>query len=230
MLLSKYPIMGMGYVNGAIYIYSKLYNMKKLFFLAAIAFAVSATAQVKGFDPKKIDTKSTKAKAAASLKEKKANKGSGAFTSTDDCGAFTKTETDKDGTQFQSAKDFLIVSSDGVTGLAFTMSNFMLEGSKYVMLVGVALEKATCVEKGATKIVINYEDGTQATFPNFQADNCDGIVKTFFGKKLENEAALNDLKTKKVKSIKVTASEKTIIKTLSENNQIQLQGTIKCLS
>ena len=207
--------------------------MKKLFFLAAIAFAVSASAQIRGkaaaFDPKKIDAKSTKTKASASLKSKAANKGAAAFTSADDCGAFTKTETDKDGSTYQAAKDFLIVSNDGTTGFGFTMSSFMLEGDKYVMLVGVALEKGFCVAKSSTKIVITFEDETQVSFTNFQADNCEGVVKTYIGKKVGNEADVEKLKTKKVRSIKLVGVEKSIVKPLSENNQIQLQGTVKCL-
>lgn len=203
--------------------------MKKLFLLAAIAMTVAFTASAQKFDPKKIDAKSTKAKAAASLKNKKANKGASAFTSADDCGAFTKTEAEKDGTTYQAAKDFLIVSNDGETGFAFNMSNFMVDGNKYVMLVGVVLDKGVCVEKTATKIVVNFVEGESITLSNFQADNCDGVVKTFFGKNLANEASLEKLKTQKVKSIKVIGAEKTILKTLNENNQIQLQGTLKCL-
>ncbi len=204
--------------------------MKKLFLFAAIAIAVSASAQIKGFDPKKIDTKSTKTKAASSLKEKAANKGkASAFTSADDCGAFTKTETDKDGTTYQSAKDFLIVSNDGTTGFGFTMSNFMLEGDKYVMIVGVALEKGFCVAKSSSKIVVTFEDETQVSFINFQSDNCDGIVKTYIGKKVGNEADLQLLKTKQVRSIKLVGVEKSMVKPLSDNNKVQLQGTLKCL-
>jgi hypothetical protein len=203
--------------------------MKKLFFSAAIAMMIGLTASAQKFDPKQIDAKSTKTKAAASLKSRAANKGASAFTSADDCGAFTKTETDKDGASYQSAKDFLIVSNDGTTGFGFTMSSFMLEGDKYVMLVGVALEKGFCVAKSSSKIVITFEDETQVSFTNFQADNCEGVVKTYIGKKVGNEADVEKIRTKKVRSIKLVGVEKSIVKPLSENNQIQLQGTVKCL-
>ena len=203
--------------------------MKKLFFFAVIAIAIGSTASAQKFDPKQIDAKSVRTRGAAALKNKSANKGASGFTAADDCGAFTKTETEKDGTTYQAAKDFLIISVDGTTGFGFNMSNFMLEGDKYVMLIGMALEKGVCVEKSVSKLVITFDDGTQITEQNYQPDNCDGVVKTYFGKKVGNTADLDMLKTKTVKSIKLVGAEKTVLKSLSENNQIQLQGTFKCL-
>ncbi|MBC7587603.1 MAG: hypothetical protein H7178_04510 [Chitinophagaceae bacterium] len=202
--------------------------MKKLFLLAAIAMVtMTASAQIK---IKGIDPKVAKAKASAALKSKKANKGmSSTFTSADDCGAFTKTETAKDGSTSQSAKEFLIVSNDGATGFGFTMYSIMLEGSKYIVITGVVLDKEVCVAKGSSKMVVTFEDGEQLTLNNLNKDNCEGVVQAIIGKKLDNEVAGEQLKTKKVRSIKIVGVEKTVVKSLSENNQIQLQGTIKCL-
>lgn len=189
-----------------------------------VALTTSAQINIKG-----MDSKVARAKAGAALKNKNENKGkSSAFTSADDCGAFTKTETAKDGTTSQSAKDFLIVSNDGSTGFGFTMYSVMLDGEKYVVIVGVALEKGICVDK-SSKLTVTFEDGDQVTLKNFKADNCDGVVQAIIGKKVANESVVEQLKTKKVKSIKLEGVEKTIAKSFSENNQIQLQGTIKCL-
>ena len=55
------------------------------------------------------------------------------------------------------------------------------------------------------------------------------MVQAFFGKALNNEASLEALKTKKVRSLKLEGIEKTVVKSLSEGNQQQLQGTLKCL-
>lgn len=202
--------------------------MKKLFLLAAIAMVtMTASAQIK---IKGIDPKVAKAKASAALKSKKANKGmSSTFTSADDCGAFTKTETAKDGSTSQSAKEFLIVSNDGATGFGITMYSLMSEGSKYLVITNIVFDKEVCVGKGSSKMVVTFEDGEQLTFINYKKDNCEGVMQFVIGKSMENEDAADKLKTKKVRSIKTICVEKTVVKSLSENNQIQFQGTIKCL-
>jgi hypothetical protein len=146
----------------------------------------------------------------------------------EECGVFTSTETNKEGVKYQAAKEYLIISNDGVTGFAFTMYNTMYKESKYVVIRGLALESGVCVDN-TTKVTITFEDGESVTLKNLEDPNCKGVVSVYFGKLLNNENALESLRTKKVRSIKLEGVEKTVVKSLSEGNQQQLQGTAKCL-
>ena len=176
---------------------------------------------------KSVDTKAARSKAAAALQNKSAQQGM-RNTNADDCGAYTQTLTDKNGTSYQAGKDYVIVSADGATGFALSISNFMLDGAKYINIVGVTLEKAVCLEK-TNPITITFENGESIVLYNFQNSNCDGVFQTFIGKELKNENVLELLKTQKLKSIKIAGVEKTVAASFSGANQTQVQGIVKCL-
>jgi hypothetical protein len=93
---------------------------------------------------------------------------------------------------------------------------------------GLPLENGVCIDN-TTKITFTFEDGETAILNNFEKEGCKGLVTTYFGEILKNTTILNKLISSKVRSIKLIAVEKTIVKSLSEGNQQQLQGTLKCL-
>jgi hypothetical protein len=201
--------------------------MKKLLLLATIVTIVSLTtsAQVK-LKSEPVASFITKAKGA--LKTQGTQQAMRTIAPGEECGVFTSTETNKEGVKYQAAKEYLIISNDGVTGFAFTMYNTMYKESKYVVIRGLALESGVCVDN-TTKVTITFEDGESVTLKNLEDPNCKGVVSVYFGKLLNNENALESLRTKKVRSIKLEGVEKTVVKSLSEGNQQQLQGTAKCL-
>lgn len=201
--------------------------MKKLLFLlTVVAFTTfTATAQVKlKVEPAAAFIK----KASSALKTQGTQQTMRAIKAGEECGVFTASATTKDGVKYDAAKEYLIISNDGVTGFAFTMYNTVYKDNKYIIVRGLALETGVCVDN-TSKITVTFEDGEQVSLKNFEDANCKGVVQAIFGKGLGNEAYLEALKTKKVRSIKLEGVEKTVVKSLSEGNQQQLQGTLKCL-
>lgn len=201
--------------------------MKKLLFLlTVVAFTTfTATAQVKlKVEPAAAFIK----KASSALKTQGTQQTMRAIKAGEECGVFTTAATTKEGVKYDAAKEYLIISNDGVTGFAFTMYNTVYKENKYIIVRGLALETGVCVDN-TSKITVTFDDGEQVTLKNFEDANCKGVIQAIFGKGLGNETALEALKTKKVRSIKLEGVEKTVVKSLSEGNQQQLQGTIKCL-
>jgi hypothetical protein len=206
---------------------SKLKVMKKLLLLSAIFTVVTLTAvaQVKiKLEPAAAFGK----KAISALKSQGTQQTMKAVTEGDECGAFVAAKKDDKGEAYTEANEFLIVSNDGVTGFAFTMYTTTYEGKTLYIVRGMPLETGVCVDK-TSKVVITFEDGTDVTLGNFEKDNCKGIVSLFMHDVLKNMSTYEALKSKKARSIKLIGIEKTIVKSLSEGNQQQLQGTIKCL-
>ncbi|MCU0321081.1 MAG: hypothetical protein MUE72_01620 [Chitinophagaceae bacterium] len=201
--------------------------MKKLLFLlTVVAFTTfTATAQVKlKVEPAAAFIK----KAGSALKSQGTQQTMRAIAPGEECGVFTASATNKEGTKYDAAKEYLIISNDGVTGFAFTMYNTIYKENKYIIVRGLALETGICVDN-TSKITVTFDDGEAVTLKNFEDANCKGVVQAIFGKALNNETTLEALRTKKVRSIKLEGVEKTVVKSLSEGNQQQLQGTLKCL-
>jgi len=201
--------------------------MKKLFFLSAIVAVMSltASAQVK---IKMEPAASFGKKAQSALKSQGTQQAMRAITPGDECGVFVATKKDEKGESYNEAKEFLIVSSDGVTGFAFTFFTMQYEGKTLYAMRGMALDPEVCVDK-TSKVTVTFEDGTQATLPNFEKDNCKGIVSLYIHDVLKNMDVYESFKTKKVRSLKLVGVEKTVAKSFSEGNQQQMQGTFKCL-
>lgn len=201
--------------------------MKKLLFLSAVivAMTITATAQVKiKMEPSAMFSK----KAQSALKTQGTQQAMKAITPGDECGAFVANKKDDKGEAYTEAKEFLIISSDGVTGFAFTFYTMQYEGKTLYVTRGMALEPDVCVDK-TSKVTITFEDGTQATLQNFEKDNCKGIVSLYMHEVLKNLDVYEALKTKKVRSLRLAGVEKTVVKSFSEGNQQQMQGTVKCL-
>lgn len=202
--------------------------MKKLLFLTAIITVVTltASAQVK----LKLEPAESFVKKASSAIKSTAGKQQTmrAIKPGEECGVFTETKKDDKGGSYNVAKEFLIISNDGVTGFGFTFFTTTYEGKKLVVMRGLPLENGVCVDN-TTKITFTFEDGETATLSNFEKDNCKGLVTMYFGEILKNTTILDKLTNSKVRSIKLVAVEKTVVKSLSEGNQQQLQGTLKCL-
>ena len=211
----------------AIYIYFKLKKMKKLLLLTTIITVVTLTAsaqiKIKGIAASKFRVKATSA-----MRSQAGQKGMKAIAPGEECAAYTETKTREDGSKYVTAKEFLIISNDGTTGFAFTMYTAMYKESKLIVLRGLPLEPGVCVDN-TTKVTFTFDDGTTAVVKNFEDANCKGVVTTYFGSILKNDDVLEALKTKNVRSIKLEGVEKTIVKGLTEGNQLQLQGTLKCM-
>lgn len=202
--------------------------MKKLLFLVTMVTFVTLTASAQIIIKPLMPAEAFSKKVAAALKNSGGQQTMRSIAAGEECGVFVEAKKTTEGASYNSAKEFLIISSDGVTGFGFTFYTTTYEGKKLVAIRGLPLEAGICVDK-TTKIVITFEDEESVTLQNFEKDNCKGVVEAYFGEILKNEGSLESLKTKKVRSIKLIAIEKTIVKSLSEGNQQQLQGTIKCL-
>jgi hypothetical protein len=202
--------------------------MKKIFtsVLAVIIFTVAATAQVKlKLDPAASFSKKASSALKSGYGKQQAFKNVKAG---EECSVFVEAKKNDAGATYNAAKEFLIISNDGVTGFGFTFFTADYKGNKLLVMRGLPLESGVCVDN-TTSLVITFEDGEQLTVKNYDDANCKGVITTYFGDILKNMSAVESLKTKKARSFKLVAVEKTIVKSLSEGNQQQLQGTFKCL-
>ncbi|MCZ2222096.1 MAG: hypothetical protein LC122_00480 [Chitinophagales bacterium] len=201
--------------------------MKKLLFLSTI-FAVmtlTVSAQVKvRLEPAAIFGK----KAQSALKNQGTQQALKAVSPDDECGAFVTTKKDDKGESNTEAKEFLIVSNDGVTGFAFTFYTLQYKEKTLYIARGMALEPGVCVDN-TSKVTFTFDDGTQATLTNLEKDNCKGIVSLYMHDLLKNMDVYESLKTKKVRSMRLDGVEKTVVKSFTEGNQQQIQGIFKCL-
>lgn len=211
--------------------------MKKLLFLTAIftmiVFAVDAQAKKKvqpkpKFPKSKVSAAAFRGQVNAALKTQGTQQGMRNIAPGEECGVFVEAKTNSKGESYNSAKEFLIISNDGVTGFGFTFYTFNYQGKKMFAMRGIPLEAGVCVDAN-TAVYITFEDGSDVGLKNFEDANCKGLVEVYFGELLKNSSAVESLKNQKVKSIKLVAGDKIINKTLSEGNQQQMQGTFKCL-
>ena len=201
--------------------------MKKLLLLTTIITVVTLTAsaqiKIKGISASKF-----RAKATSAMRSQSGQKGMKAIAPGEECAAYTETKSREDGSKYVAAKDFLIISNDGITGFGFTMFTAMFKENKLIVLRGASLEPGVCLDN-TTKLTFTFDDGTTAVVKSLEDDNCKGVVTAYFGTFLKNDDVLEALKTKNVRSIKMEGVEKTIVKGLTEGNQLQLQGIFKCM-
>lgn len=206
--------------------------MKKLLLLTTIfAFvALSASAQLK-LKSKVVNNATFKKKAQSALKASKGKQqGLKAVKEGEECTAFVTTKTDDKGTSYKLAKDLVVISNDGATGIAFNMFNFPYEGKQLVELKGIVFGSGSvCIDKSTT-VTITFDDESQVTLRNFEKDNCDGIIDLYIGELVKNADIAVALKTKKIKAVKVSGVERTVARSLSEGNQQQIQGTMQCFT
>jgi len=145
-----------------------------------------------------------------------------------DCSNWIATETDKvSGNTSTAAKNTLIVSTDGgKTGFGI----FMMQSSKGgLILVIRAVGAGSCIDEGA-KINILFTDGSRLELASEGDFNCKGKATVYFGGVFGKKKQLEELKTKKIQTMRVWTSDSYVEKDFTTDNQEEFYNVINCLT
>lgn len=144
-----------------------------------------------------------------------------------DCSNWIETRTDKvSGNTSTSAKSNIIVSTDGgKKGFGV----FMMRGSKGgLILLITAVGAGSCIDEGA-KINILFDDGSRLELSSQGDFNCKGKATVYFGDVFGKYSELEQLKTKKIQTMRVWTNDSYVEKDFTKDNQEDFYNTINCL-
>ncbi|TAL57644.1 MAG: hypothetical protein EPN85_13615 [Bacteroidetes bacterium] len=144
-----------------------------------------------------------------------------------DCNDWIETVTDKvDGTTSTSSKSKIIVSTDGgKKGFGIYMMNGTSGG---LILVIQAVGAGGCIDEGA-KINILFDDGSRLELRSDGKFNCKGNATVYFGGSFGKKKELNELKTKKISTMRVWTSDSYVEKDFTQDNKDEFINVINCL-
>ena len=151
-----------------------------------------------------------------------------ASSNSSDCSNWISTETDKvSGTTSTVSKNTLIVSTDGgKKGFGI----LMMQSSKGGLIISIkAVGAGSCIDEGA-KINILFTDGSRLMLSNEGNFNCKGNSTIYFGGVFGKKSQLEELKTKKIQTLRVWTSDSYIEKDFSDDNQDEFYNVINCLT
>lgn len=143
-----------------------------------------------------------------------------------DCSKWIKTKIDKvTGDTFTSAKDFLLVGG-WEKGIDIYMQKIF---KRDLILYIHVLEEISCIEVGE-KINILFTDGSRLELANEGEFNCDGKATVYFGDNFGKKKQLEELKTKKIQTMRVGTSDGYVEKDFTKDNQEEFYHVINCLT
>jgi len=145
-----------------------------------------------------------------------------------DCSNWISTETDKvDGITSTFGKNTLIVSTDGGKK-GFVI--FMMKGHKCGLILSIqAVGAGSCIDEGA-KINILFTDGSRLVLSNDGQFNCKGNSKVYFGGDFGKKSELEELKNKKIQTMRVWTGDIYVEKDFTVDNQEEFFNVINCLT
>jgi len=145
-----------------------------------------------------------------------------------DCSNWIATETDKvSGNTFTAAKNALIVSADGGRkGFGI----FMMQGSEAELILTIkAVGAGNCIDEGA-KINILFADGSRLELASEMDFNCERRATVYFGGVFGKKKQLEELKTKKIQTMRVWTNDGYVQEDFTVDNQIEFYNVINCLT
>lgn len=145
-----------------------------------------------------------------------------------DCSLWISTATDKvSGKTSTSAKNTLIISNDGgKKGFGI----FMMQSSQGgLILVLQAVGADGCIDKGA-KINILFTDGSRLELFSEGDFNCKGKATVYFGDVFGKQKQLDELRSKKIQTLRVWTSDSYFEKDFTTSNQEEFYNVINCLT
>jgi hypothetical protein len=148
---------------------------------------------------------------------------------TTNCSKWISTEIDKfNGSSTTAGKKSLIVSTDGgKTGFGILM---LLSWKKNELILSItAVGAGNCIDEGAA-INILFADGSKLTLSNDAKFNCKGNSVVYFGGIFAKTDQLNELKTKKIQSMRVWTSDSYVERDFTKSNQDEFFNVINCLT
>ena len=149
-------------------------------------------------------------------------------TNSSDCSNWTETKTDKvSGSTSTSAINTIVVSTDGgKKGFGIFMMNGSTGG---LILVIQAVGAGSCIDEGA-KINILFDDGSRLELASDGDFNCKGKATVYFSGSFGKKKELNELKTKKISTMRVWTSDSYVEKDFTQDNKDEFFNVINCLT
>lgn len=144
-----------------------------------------------------------------------------------DCNNWIETETDKvSGSTSISSKEMLTVSTDGgKTGFGI----YLILSERGILILSIqAVGAGSCIDEG-DKINILFADGSRLELASDGKFNCDANATVYFGGAFGKKTQLNELKTKKIATMRVWTSDSFVEKDFNEQNQNEFNSVINCL-
>ncbi len=145
-----------------------------------------------------------------------------------DCSKYIETIEDKmTGKKTTAAKGTIIVSSDGgKKGFGI----ILMQSSSGFLIVSIqAVGAGSCIDQG-NKINILFTDGTRLELSSDGKFNCKGNATLYFGDVFGKNKQLEELKTKKIQTMRVWTSESYVEQDFTEDNRNEFFHTINCLT
>lgn len=145
-----------------------------------------------------------------------------------DCSNWITTTTDKvDGETYTAGKNDLIVSSDGgKKGLSIYM--FIPKDNALILSIH-AVGASSCIDD-ENKINFLFTDGSRLAMVNNAAFNCKGNASLFFGGILGKKRELEQLKTKKIQTMRVWTTDGYVEEDFTTDQQEEFFNVINCLT
>jgi hypothetical protein len=144
-----------------------------------------------------------------------------------DCTNWIKTTEDKvSGETYTSMKDHLVVSQDG--GKKGFGISLMLSGNNSIIFSIKTVGAGSCIDKGA-KINILFTDGTRMELASDGDFNCKGNSTVYFGGIFGKKSQLNELKEKKIDTMRVWTSDSYVEQKFEIDQAEQLKNSLNCL-
>lgn len=147
---------------------------------------------------------------------------------TSDCLKYIETTEDKmTGKKTTAAKGTIIVSKDGgKKGLGI----FLMQSSSGSLIVSIqAVGAGSCIDQG-NKVNILFTDGSRLELSSDGKFNCKGNATLYFGGVFGKKKQLEELKTKKIQTMRVWTSESYVEQDFTEDNRNEFFHTINCLT
>lgn len=146
---------------------------------------------------------------------------------TSSCADYIETSTDKMTGKQSTYGNRVTVSGDGgKTGLSL----FLLNGINGALILSIqAVGAGNCIDKG-DKINILFKDGSKLELYSDGKFNCDGNATVYFGGVFGKKTVLNQLKEKKINTMRVWTNNSYVEEDFSEDNGNDFYHTINCLT
>lgn len=145
-----------------------------------------------------------------------------------DCSNYIETTEDKmTGNKTTAGKNTIIVSTDGgKKGFGI----LLMKSPSLSLIISIqAVGAGSCIDEG-NKINILFVDGSKLELASNGKFNCKENATLYFGGVFGKMKQLEELKTKKIQTMRVWTSDSYVEKDFTEDNSDEFINTIKCLT
>lgn len=145
-----------------------------------------------------------------------------------DCSKYIDTIIDKvTGDTMIASKKTILITND-IDKKGFSISLIKERDNGLIFSINI-LGTSSCIEENS-KVNILFTDGSRLELYNKEKFNCKGEVNLYFARLFGNLQQLNELKSKKIKTLRIWTTDKFIQKDFTDENSICILNTIDCLT